>query len=288
MTKDDKQTLFGFVRFCIFVVLLFVVASFVGHHGRWEGTVSSTLGLRVNRYASYTGVILAEYPEELFVVQMLPGDSTWQIVYPGAKLSFSADGFNATVENGGLEESLAKYSGRVHKVRPESIGNDAYNLGAACRTGNKSAAEDLITKGINPNAPVMVGLWIESPLYIASEKGHADIVSLLIAKGADTNRKIPEAFDNTSGDTALYIASRNGFRDVVELLLAKGAEVNVRDQFGQTPLMGASAEGHADVVKLLIANGADVNAKDGDGWTTLRYAQGHKDVIELLRKVEAK
>jgi ankyrin repeat protein len=43
---------------------------------------------------------------------------------------------------------------------------------------------------------------------------------------------------------------------------------------------------NGDVAKLLIANKAEVNAKDNDNFAPLHIAvaDGHKDMIELLRQ----
>ncbi len=56
---------------------------------------------------------------------------------------------------------------------------------------------------------------------------------------------------NNYGATPLHMAAQNGHRDVVELLLAKGAEVNAKDNYDWTPLHIAAQYGHKDVVELL-------------------------------------
>jgi ankyrin repeat protein len=48
-----------------------------------------------------------------------------------------------------------------------------------------------------------------TPLYIASQNGHSDIVNILIRNGADIN------LARNTGATPLYIASQNGHSDVV-------------------------------------------------------------------------
>ena len=57
-------------------------------------------------------------------------------------------------------------------------------------------------------------------LYIAAEKGHYEIVKLLIARGADVDKA------KHDGSTPLYAAAQNGKYNIVNLLVEKGADVN--------------------------------------------------------------
>ena len=88
------------------------------------------------------------------------------------------------------------------------------------------------------------------------------------------------------GATTLYAASSNGHAEVVSMLLAKqGVDVNQAQNQGVTPLLIASQKGHAEVVKLLLAApGVDVNKTDDDDWTPLYIASqtGHSEVVSML------
>jgi ankyrin repeat protein len=121
----------------------------------------------------------------------------------------------------------------------------------------------------------------ERPLHLAAEKGHNDVVKLLLEHKAEVDAK------TESGETPLYLAAEKGHKDVAELLLSHGADVNAKDKnFGRTPLHEAAVFGHKDVVELLLAHGADINAKNKNGETPLRFASGmgYEDVEELLRQ----
>ncbi len=60
-----------------------------------------------------------------------------------------------------------------------------------------------------------------TPLCIASEKGHLDVVDRLLSAGAGV-----DAATNT-GATPLYVASQNGRLEVVDRLLSAGAGVPI-------------------------------------------------------------
>jgi ankyrin repeat protein len=75
-----------------------------------------------------------------------------------------------------------------------------------------------------------------TPLYIAAQNGHAAVVSVLIAAGADVNKA------RASGGTPLYIAAQRGHAGVVDLLIAAGANVNATRKNG-TALNIALANG---------------------------------------------
>eukprot|EP00121_Abeoforma_whisleri_P004846 Awhi_evm1s4386 len=81
-----------------------------------------------------------------------------------------------------------------------------------------------------------------TPLYIASYKGHFDVVKCLIVDG-----KVDVDKTNNDGQTPLCIASYKGYLDAVKCLIVDGkADVDKadnNDNIGQTPLFIASAKG---------------------------------------------
>jgi hypothetical protein len=76
----------------------------------------------------------------------------------------------------------------------------------------------------------------------------------------------------------LHVASRRGPADVVELLLRKGAQPNAHNDRCWTPLHIASQEGAVNFVQCLLAQGADVNVEDGDRRTPLHLASNNKAI----------
>ena len=78
--------------------------------------------------------------------------------------------------------------------------------------------------------------------------------------------------------TPLRIAADGGHAEVVKLLLERGADPNLPSKDGEPPLTDAAESGHLDVVNLLLEHGADPNidGNSGDvglvGWGSLYQA----------------
>jgi ankyrin repeat protein len=151
----------------------------------------------------------------------------------------------------------------------------------AAKNGNLVLLEQALDQGGSISEPDEAG---DPPLVLASLKGHADAVALILARGADIEAR------NRSGLTALHAAAYAGNLDVVKLLVAKGAAVNDnRNFYHMSPLHAAAEEGHADVAAFLVANKADIAAAERNGYTPLTQAgwRGYWNVGEMLLKAGA-
>ena len=98
---------------------------------------------------------------------------------------------------------------------------------------------------------------------------------------------------NKDGNTPLFWASDKGHSEVVKLLLAApGIHVNRANKEGNTPLHFASKEGHVEVEKLLLrvpgidVNRADVALRYGRRRTPLEVAK-NDEIRALLRAAGA-
>ena len=152
---------------------------------------------------------------------------------------------------------------------------NAAPLDIALEKGSAEIVELLLSKGAAPQG----GSPQSIPLIQAAEGGKAWIVQLLLNAGA-----LPDTKSKSMGRTALMAAAAEGHADVVTLLLAKHADVNLQDDYGSTALHLAAMRGQAPVVQLLLRAKADTLAKDKEGFTALQMAvkRDQKAVVQLL------
>ena len=121
-------------------------------------------------------------------------------------------------------------------------------------------------------------------LLVASENGQLEVVKVLVEAGANLNAERPPFGGRPDGRTALILAAENLHSNVVSFLLARGARVNVANTEGQTPLMLMAASGWTESARLAVEKSAQINAKDNGGGTALMIAamNGHTNLVKLL------
>lgn len=117
----------------------------------------------------------------------------------------------------------------------------------------------------------------QTPLHIASRKGHADVVELLLRNNAASNLQDDE------GNTPLHYAAN---MQTAEILLSPTYRTNpnIPNRRGLTPLHVAAAGGSVGIVDLLIRNGAQHDIMDDQGQTAFHVAaaNGHTSVALVL------
>ncbi|XP_071605294.1 ankyrin-3 isoform X41 [Heliangelus exortis] len=146
-----------------------------------------------------------------------------------------------------------------------------------------------------------------TPLAVALQQGHDQVVSLLLENDTKGKVRLPALHiaarkddtkaaalllqndhnadvESKSGFTPLHIAAHYGNINVATLLLNRGAAVDFTARNDITPLHVASKRGNANMVKLLLDRGAKIDAKTRDGLTPLHCGarSGHEQVVEML------
>jgi ankyrin repeat protein len=130
----------------------------------------------------------------------------------------------------------------------------------ASKKGHLEAVRVLLEYSANTEIQDKYGM---NPLCWASFGGHTEVARMLLEYCVDVDAK------NTLDNTALFLASYTGRLAVVRLLLEHGGDVNSRNQEDQSPLHWATDEG---IALVLLQYGADSNARDNDDWTPLHRA----------------
>jgi ankyrin repeat domain-containing protein 17 len=121
----------------------------------------------------------------------------------------------------------------------------------------------LATHGADVNAAFDNG---RDALCLASEHGSLALLRVLIDKGARA--------DPPHTTPAMFKAATGGHAEVVSFLLQRGAQTDFQNEEGWTALMKAVANGHAETVKVLCDAGADPWKRNTFGRTALDYARG--------------
>ncbi|XP_016146012.1 acyl-CoA-binding domain-containing protein 6-like [Sinocyclocheilus grahami] len=109
----------------------------------------------------------------------------------------------------------------------EKIREEDKNIFDYCRENNiEYVSEAISSKKMEVNTRDEEGRAL---LHWACDRGHKDLVSLLLQNNADINSQDDE------GQTALHYASACEFAEIVELLLKAGADPSIKDQEGSLP-----------------------------------------------------
>lgn len=121
-----------------------------------------------------------------------------------------------------------------------------------------------------------------SGYYIPSDEEGADIVDVMIKKGAEVD------LADDLGDTPLVVAITNNRPLTIDALLKHQANININAFNARSPLMRATYLNNYPIVKKLIEHNVDLNLSSENGWTALHIASSLADnkrdfgVAELL------
>ena len=197
-----------------------------------------------------------------------------------AKTGFTA--LMAAAGYQGTADSMKTLLDHGAEARPGAgVMFNASPLHMAAMAGDKEAVSLLLARGADANRKMnVIGMFPASPLFAAVGFGDPEILTLLVKGGA----KIDE-LDRDQMST-LHWAVLANHAGAAEALLAAGADVNAVDRFGYTPLLYAATVdfGNADTVGPLLAAGADPSLKGKDGKSALMQAQNVPYLRAALKK----
>ncbi|KAM0001407.1 putative ankyrin repeat-containing domain, PGG domain, ankyrin repeat-containing domain superfamily [Helianthus debilis subsp. tardiflorus] len=221
------------------------------------------------------------------------------------------------------ETGLPPATGHRKKMSKQVTGKrDDTPLHTAARAGDINAVMDILGDCYGEEELVLMlskqNYAGETPLYVAAECGHVDLVRLLIDQCdiATASIKANNGFDalhiaakqgdlgvlkvlmeahpelamtvDVSNTTALHTAAVQGNIDVMNYLLdIESSLASIARSNGKTALHSASRNGHVHVVKALLEKAPGISARnDKKGQTALHMAakgQKHEVVEELIK-----
>ncbi|XP_067659909.1 putative ankyrin repeat protein RF_0381 [Haliotis asinina] len=152
-------------------------------------------------------------------------------------------------------------------------------LHSACQGGDVGLVKYVLSLHKHDiNGKVLCG---GTPLMLAAENGHRNVVELLVGQGANVS------LHDNKGNNVLHCACRGGDVEVVKYVLAQNmVDINSRGRKRMTPVMMAARTGHRDVVALLVGKGANVLLRGAGKNTILHFACRGGDV-EVVKYVLA-
>ena len=142
-------------------------------------------------------------------------------------------------------------------------------------------AARLVAQGADVNIRMPEGY---TPLAHVAVWNNTGVAQVLLNHGADPNggawgreKMIP-----------LAIAAQNGHEEMLSLLIAKGADVNARDEYGNTPLhraVGPSVARQSNVIEVLLDHDANPHIPNEDGRTPLQALEYMVSVLVPSRPI---
>ncbi len=152
-----------------------------------------------------------------------------------------------------------------------------------------------------------------SPLYLAVELGHAEIVRFLLERCSPTERLLAACLGADEATAQSLLAEHPGLltsllpehkrliadaawahkTDAVRLMLQLGFDIETHGDNDSTPLNRAAVRGYADLIELLLAHGASLEAQNEFGgkplsaclWGAENFRDPNGDYVASVEKL---
>ncbi|MFN8612241.1 MAG: protein kinase [Vulcanimicrobiota bacterium] len=194
--------------------------------------------------------------------------------------------FGAGQEAGGVVSLISIFMDDREKIRqalekhPEWVNaRDSTGWGPiqwATFMGRHDIVSWLLARGADPGYDSSHAM---GPLHVACAWDRADAMFVLLDKDPDVNASGP------GGWTPVFWCAMTGQARLLESLLKRGAQVNALDDQGLSPLHIAATHGHLKLAASLLGAGAQVNLAGGPSRVTplhLAAERGHLGVSDCL------
>lgn len=155
--------------------------------------------------------------------------------------------------------------------------NQYFDDGMTCLTAaafhnNIEAATKLLDLGAHVNLPTTKQKKGLTPLHLAAESGHEQMVDLLLSRGANIH------LQSSAGTTAFYRAARGGSIHILRRLYELGSDVDAPTWDGWAALMEAIENQRLEAVLYLLKLGANPQTETKYGETPLSLARECRQV----------
>lgn len=146
----------------------------------------------------------------------------------------------------------------------------------AAMQGSVKVIEELMKFDRNGVISTRNKLTDSTPLQLAAEGGHADVVKVLVRAGGSCTD------ENKSGFTAVHMAAKNGHGQVLEVMRSTNSLRVSSKKLGLTPLHVAAYYGQADTVRELLINVPATVKSDSPSGTSLVPELGNESGLTPL------
>ncbi|CAB1350814.1 unnamed protein product [Coregonus sp. 'balchen'] len=231
------------------------------------------------------------------------GDLTWRSKKGETSLHLAAELQKESVHREGEDvhiiKTLMEYDADITAATRESCETPFHYC---ARVGNTDVLQEMLNSVPSGRLQMAVNKHSKngwSPLLLASERGHTEVVRILLQNHARVDvfdEDIADillshkAFVNAKtklGLTPLHLGAQNGSASLVRLLVETHlASIDALSLSKQTPLHLAAISGQLDVCSSLLHLRADITATDIHGQTPLHLAaeNDHSEVVKLFLK----